>query len=251
MDRLRILIAEDEQRARRGLKDLILSLSDTYEVVAEIADGKQALEIMHVVKPDIVFTDLKMPYMSGLELIKAAKAAEFKVKFVIISAYEEFEVARQAISLGVSEYLVKPIMRDEVKDLLERLADEKSGGHSCNACVGSLKDRYPDAHPLVRKSLSFIEAGYASKISQKELAENLGVSQEYLCYLFNKDVGMNFSPFIRAYRIDMAKKLLLSDAVPKEDIPYQVGFSDSKYFHKVFREIAGISVADFLKQNGR
>ncbi len=250
MKHMRILIAEDEQRARRGLKDLIMSLGDTYEVVAEVADGKQALEIMQVLKPDIVFTDLKMPCMSGLELIKAAKAAEFKVNFVIISAYEEFEVARQAISLGVSEYLVKPIMRDEVQELLKRLTDERSGG-GCDACVGSLKDRYPDAHPLVRKSLSFIEAGYASKISQKELAENLGVSQEYLCYLFNKDVGMNFSPFIRGYRIDMAKKLLLSDAVSKDEIPYQVGFSDSKYFHKVFREIAGISVADFLKQNGR
>lgn len=246
---MRILIAEDEQRARRGLKNLILSISDEYEIAAEASDGKQALEVMQIVKPDVVFTDLRMPYMGGLELIKAAKAAEMKAKFVIVSAYEDFDVARQAISLGVSEYLVKPIIYDEVKELLERLKSEKSGSESRSS--GSLKEKYPDAHPLVRKSLNFIEAGYASKISQKELAENLGVSQEYLCYLFNKDVGMNFSRFIRSYRIDMAKRLLLSDAVPREEVPYSVGFSDGKYFNKVFREIAGVSVSEFLKENGR
>ncbi len=244
---MRILIAEDEQRARRGLKNLIMSILGEYEIVAEVPDGKQALEIMQIVKPDVVFTDLKMPYMGGLELIKAAKAAEIKAKFVIVSAYEEFEVARQAISLGVYEYLVKPIMIEEVKELMERLEDEKTGDHS--TCTGSLKEQYPNAHPLVRKSLSFIESGYASKISQKELAESLGVSQEYLCYLFNKDVGMNFSRFVRTYRIDLAKKLLLSQAVPREEIPYKVGFSDSKYFNKVFREIEGISVAEFLREN--
>ncbi len=224
-----------------------MSISDEYEIAAEVSDGRQALEIMQIVKPDVVFTDLKMPCMGGLDLIKAAKAAEMKVKFVIVSAYEEFEVARQAISLGVYEYLVKPIMFDEVKDLLSRLGEEKP--EKSSMCTGSLKERYPNAHPLVRKSLSFIEAGYASKISQKELAENLGVSQEYLCYLFNKDVGMNFSKFIREYRIDLAKKLLLSEAVPREEIPYSVGFSDSKYFNKVFREIEGISVAEFLREN--
>lgn len=245
---MRILIAEDEQRARRGLKNLIMSISDEYEIAAEVSDGKQALEIMQIVKPDVVFTDLKMPYMGGLELIKAAKAADMKARFVIVSAYEEFDVARQAISLGVCEYLVEPIMFDEVRELMKRLGDEADG--AC-ACKGSLKDQYPNAHPLVRKSLSFIETGYAAKISQRELAENLGVSQEYLCYLFNKDVGMNFSRFVRTYRIDLAKKLLLTEAVPREEIPYKVGFSDSKYFNKVFREIEGVSVAEFLRKKGR
>ena len=97
--------------------------------------------------------------------------------------------------------------------------------------------------------IRFIESGYASKISQKELAENLGVSQEYLCYLFNKDVGEPFSKFVKNYRIEAAKRLLLSEGIKKEEIPYSVGFSDPKYFNKVFREIVGLSVAEYLKQN--
>lgn len=112
----------------------------------------------------------------------------------------------------------------------------------------SLKQKYPDAHPLVRKALSFIETGYATKVNQKELADNLGISQEYFCYLFNKDVGETFSKFLKKYRIETAKKLLLT-GVPKEELPYSVGFSDPKYFNKVFREITGTSVAEYIKEN--
>lgn len=248
---MRILIAEDEQRARRGLKNLITSISEEYQVVAEASNGKQALEVMQIVKPDIVFTDLRMPYMDGIALIKAARAAELSAKYVIVSAYEEFDVARQAISLGVLEYLVKPITYDEVKELMERLEKGNYFEGSNIEGMRTLRETYPDAHPLVKKLLSFIEAGYSSKINQKELAENLGVSQEYLCYLFNKDVGETFSKFVKKYRIEMAKRLLLSGGVAKEEIPYSVGFSDSKYFNKVFREIAGMSVTDYLRENNK
>lgn len=103
---------------------------------------------------------------------------------------------------------------------------------------------------MVIKCLNFIERGYGSKINQKELAESLGVSQEYLCHLFNKNIGETFSKFVKNYRIETAKKLLLN-GYPKEELPYHVGFSDPKYFNKVFREIAGMSVSDFLEENNR
>ena len=106
---MRIMIVEDEQRARRGLRNLITTISDEYEIVAEASDGKQALELIHVLKPEIVFTDLKMPYMDGLSLIRAVHAMEISTQFVIISAYEEFDVARQAISLEGQDYLIKPV----------------------------------------------------------------------------------------------------------------------------------------------
>ena len=227
---------------------MISSISDEYRIVAEVSDGRQALEMMQIVKPDVVFTDLKMPYMGGIELIKAAQAAGMQAKYVIVSAYEEFEYARQAITLGVKDYLVKPITVDEVKNVMFRLEAEPHTEWHGSTQSQSLKQKYPDAHPLVRKALSFIETGYATKVNQKELADNLGISQEYFCYLFNKDVGETFSKFLKKYRIETAKKLLLT-GVPKEELPYSVGFSDPKYFNKVFREITGTSVAEYIKEN--
>ena len=242
---MRILIAEDERRAMRGLKNLITSISDQYEVVAEAANGRQALELIQIVKPDVVFTDLKMPYMDGMSLIKASQAAGVTTQYVIVTAYEEFEAAREAIVLGVKDYLVKPITY-EVYDLMKRL--EKKKGERTSEEIVRLKEKYPDVHPLVIKCLNFIEKGYGSKINQKELAENLGISQEYLCYLFNKEIGVTFTKFVKNYRIEAAKKLLLA-GYPKEELPYHVGFSDPKYFNKVFRETVGMSVTEFMEEN--
>lgn len=243
---MRIMIVEDEQRARRGLHSLIESISEKYEIVAEASDGKQALEMIPVVNPEVVFTDLKMPHMDGMSLIKAVRAMERDIKFVIITAYEEFDIARQAISLEVSDYLVKPVTYDETAQLLERLMAK--GNTAPDTRVKSLMEEYPKAHPLVIKALNILEKSYSTRISQKELAENLGITQEYFSYLFNKDMGEPFSKFLRKYRIQAAKCLYQSADLPREEVPFRVGFSDSKYFNKVFREVEGISVSDYLKK---
>lgn len=244
---MRILIAEDEPRAMRGLRSLILSLSPEYQIVAEAADGSQALELMQTTHPDVVFTDLKMPRMDGMALIRAAKAMSLSAEYVLVTAYEEFEVARQAIGLGVFDYLVKPITVEDVQRVLGRLEAKRSGAGDAQEARGSLKEQYPEAHPLVRKTLHIIEEGYASRLNQKELATTLGISQEYLCYLFNKDVGEPFSKFLRKYRIEIAKQLLADGTVQRDEVPYRVGFSDPKYFGKVFREVTGMSVTEYLK----
>lgn len=244
---MRIMIVEDEQRARRGLHNLITTISDEYEIVAEASDGKQALELIHTVKPEVVFTDLKMPYMDGMSLIRAVNAMGLPTRFVIISAYEEFEMARQAISLNVQDYLIKPVTYDEVEELLKRLSAREGIGAEE---IKNIQEKYPNAHPYVLKALNIIEKSYAAKISQKELAEDLGMTQEYFCYLFNKDVGETFSKFLKNYRIQIAKSLLVNKGVPREEVPYHVGFSDTKYFSKVFREVVGMSVSEFIKSAG-
>lgn len=181
---MKIMIVEDEQRARRGLRNLITTISEEYEIVAEASDGKQALELIHILKPEIVFTDLKMPYMDGLSLIRAVHAMEISTQFVIISAYEEFDVARQAISLEVQDYLIKPVTYEDVEELLARLS--KKERLYLEDGFKDLREKYPGAHPLVIKALNIIEKSYSAKISQKDLAEDLGMTQEYFCYLFNK-----------------------------------------------------------------
>lgn len=244
---MRILIVEDEQRARKGLKDLIISLSEEYEIIGESSNGKKALELIQIMKPDVVFTDIKMPYMSGIELIRAVRAQKLETRFIILSAYAEFDYARQAISLGAIEYLLKPLNANDVERALQRVRQSMELGEKYNwEKNNSLRDRFPDAHPLIKKVLDIIENSYSGRINQKDLAESLGTSAEYLSYLFKKETNETFAHFLRNYRIEVAKKLYRNGECPVSDVPYTVGFSDYKYYSKVFREITGISVNEFL-----
>lgn len=244
---MRVMIAEDEKRASRGLKRLLESISDECEVIAEAADGKKAFELIKVLRPEVVFTDIRMPYMDGIALIKAVRSQMLEVKFVIISAYEEFELARKAISLGVLDYLVKPLTLEDVEMVWKKIIKEEPQSVSGAEFSEGLKRQYPDAHPLVLKALEILESSYATRISQRDLSEMLGISAEYFSFLFNRDVGENFSKFLRKYRIEKARMLIDTKAVSKEQIPFSVGFSDIKYFGKCFKEETGVSVTSYIK----
>lgn len=246
---MRILIVEDEQRAREGLKNLIQSLSSEYEVVGMTAHGQTALEMIPTLKPDVVMTDIKMPFMSGLDFIRLARAKKLDTAFIIVTAFADFEFAKESISLGVVEYILKPVSADELRNALQRIRKISSETVDYEWKKSSrLREQYPQAHPLVLRMLDIIENGYADKISQKQMAESLQASSEYLSYLFKKNIGKNFAKFLQEYRIEQAKYLLKAGKDPSE-VPFAVGFSDSKYFYKVFREVAGMSVAQFLQKS--
>lgn len=244
---MKILLVEDEQRARKGLKDILVSLSEEYKVIGECSNGKKALELIEVMRPAVVFTDIMMPYMNGLQLIRAARAIKLNPQFIILSAYAEFDYARQAISLGAVEYLLKPLNVNAVEKTLKRIKETMDTGEKYHWEKESrLRSEYADVHPLIRKVLAIVENSYSAKISQKALAASLGTSPEYLSYLFKKEIGETFARFLQVYRVEMAKKLYLNGECPMEEVPYTVGFSDAKYYSKVFRDVTGMSVSEFL-----
>ncbi|MDD2973193.1 MAG: response regulator [Lachnospiraceae bacterium] len=242
---MRLIIVEDEQRARRGLKNIIQSISQENEIIAEASNGRDALELIKTMKPDAVFTDVKMPFMDGLTLIQEVRKLGMDTKFVIISAYEEFNYARQAITLGVKQYLVKPLIMEDIEEALEAIREKER----TPVCTMKLAQRYPDAHPIVLKALKTIEAEYKETLNQKDLAAELGISPEYFSSLFSKNVGESFVKFLRNYRIAIAKSLYCHGDVKKEEVPFLVGFSDDKYYNRIFKEVTGMSVGEFILEN--
>lgn len=104
----KVFVTEDEAIVREGIRNK-LDGSEVYTLCGEEPDGELALPAILELKPDILITDIKMPFMDGLQLSKIVKRAMPWIKIVIISGYDEFEFAKQAISIGVDEYLLKPI----------------------------------------------------------------------------------------------------------------------------------------------
>ncbi len=244
---MKILVAEDEQRAREGLCELISSLGEKYQIIGSAANGRDALAMIQDMQPDVVFTDIKMPYMSGLELIRAARKQRLETRFVLTSAYAEFEYAKEAMKLGCDDYILKPPMRSELQKTLDNVEHILKYGSRQEQKNDSLEQQYPQAHKLVRRTLQMIESGYKGNLNQQYIAQQLEVSPEYLSYLFARDIGITFARFIREYRIHQAARLLRKGTFTVKDVAYETGFTDRKYFCKVFHEVMGESVSEYMK----
>lgn len=120
----RIVIADDEEDVRELLAKNINQSQSEYQVVGKAEDGQEAVEMVKNLKPDILITDICMPLVGGLDLIRKIQALERPVKTVIISGYDDFSYAKQALTLGVTDYLLKPFMPDEMYEVLDKIKEQ-------------------------------------------------------------------------------------------------------------------------------
>lgn len=239
---MRIVVVEDEERSRLGMSRLVRSINEGYFVVAQAANGKEALEMIRIHRPDVVLTDIKMPFLDGLQLIETAQTEGLFPHFVIISAFTEFEYAKKAISFGVREFIVKPVTYDDVGSILQKL-------ESLPPNPQYIQQR-TDLHPLVSKMLCDIKENYARKISLESLADTLGVTPEYLSTLFSREMGESFSTYLQRYRIEQAKEIFDGDENAKVyEVAASLGFSDVKYFYKVFKKVTGQSPSQYARRH--
>jgi two-component system response regulator YesN len=118
----KIFVVEDELLIRQNIKNIIGSIKGPYALSGEAADGEMALSMIQDASPDILITDLKMPFLDGFGLIKHIKNTMPSLRIIIISGYDEFELAQKAISLGVDMYLLKPVRREELEKAISKAA---------------------------------------------------------------------------------------------------------------------------------
>ncbi len=115
-------LVEDEIVTREGIRDNVKWKDHGFEFCGEATDGDMALPILQIVKPDVLITDIKMPFMDGLQLSKIVRERMPWIKIIILSGHDEFEYAQEAIKLGVTEYLLKPVTVRDVHKVLEQVA---------------------------------------------------------------------------------------------------------------------------------
>lgn len=127
MDLIKVFIAEDESIVREGLRDMIPWGKYGFEFVGDAPDGEMALPLIRKLKPDILITDIKMPFMDGLSLSAIVTRELPGTKIIIISGYSDFEYARQAIGLNVDQYLLKPITKADMIKALESTRQKIEG----------------------------------------------------------------------------------------------------------------------------
>ena len=126
---LKVFLVEDEIVMREGIKKNIQWEKEGFEFVGDASDGELAYPLIQKTKPDILITDIRMPFMDGLELSRLVKQELPDIKIMILSGYDEFEYAKEAIKIGITDYLVKPIsgakLLEAVKKVAQVIEEEK------------------------------------------------------------------------------------------------------------------------------
>lgn len=236
---MRILIVEDEMAARRGLIDLLHAIGPQHNVVGVAGNGEEGLAKLRALSPDAAFVDIRMPVMDGLTMIGAAREQGVRTAFIVISAYADFLYARKAMVEGALDYLVKPFTLEDVEVSLKRVSAGLPGEASTSENVVQ--------HPMVTRTLKIIASQYQNHISLESISEQLQITPEYLSYLFRRDMGITFVTYFRNFRIEKALKLMETKSLKIFEVASAVGFSDAKYFCRVFRSVTGQSPSSYCK----
>lgn len=234
-----VYIADDEMWVIVGLKKRIEKTGLPFHVVGEANNGVMALEEIEKKKPDILFTDIRMPGYNGLELLELLRKKELDTKVVLISGYAEFEYAQSAIRNGAYDYLLKPIDQDKLQTVLERILGDGSTES------GNVQELV--APSTIRKIMDEIKEHYTENITLTGLAEKYSISVSYLSELLKEHLQLSFSEYISSKRIQKAKELLADDSLSIEQIAEQTGYNDYFYFTKVFKKNTGISPSKYRK----
>lgn len=243
---LDILVVEDEAPIRDWIIYTISNISDKFNVVASAQNGKEAYELSLKLKPKVIISDIKMPIMGGIELTKEIKKVYSDIYIVLLTNYAEFSYAKEAISCGVYEYLVKSDIRPkELNEILERINDSINSNETKHQNIVNENNedeiKYSKA---IKKSLEYIDKNYKEHISLHDIAKYVYLSHEYFSRLFKEEVGENFSLYLTNYRMKKAEKLLKTTDMKISQISMNVGYSNASYFSKTYKKYKGISPED-------
>lgn len=179
-------------------------------------------------KPDLVFTDIKMPNLSGFELIERCRAAGCKSEFVILSGYSEFHYTKQAIQSMVADYCLKPVNPEGVRSALMRVRER----------LQPAADDKEDSRDHFKQMLKYIQAHYHEKIALGDIAETFSLHRNYICHLFRKNLDDTFIGYLTKLRVEKSKELLQTDQYELTDVASEIGL-DYYYFSKVFKRYTG------------
>ncbi len=241
---MKIMIVDDEPKIRKGLFKL-LNGQEGWQVVGVYEDAPSALKDLYELEADVIITDIKMPEVSGLDLIRQIRERTLNIRIIILSGYSNFSYAQKAIELGVTRYLLKPTDPRELLSLLKEIEQELIPEASETGTVGRPDRENEVGNFLVVKAIQYIEIHYGGKIALKDMAKELHLSPNYLCELFKRHTGKNLMEYVTDYRMGKAKTYLNHVEYRVGDVAEMVGYKEAKYFSSAFKKAYGITPLEY------
>lgn len=261
----RVLLVDDEQIERMALAKKIDRYYGDKVDIYHAVNGREAVAMCGEQKNDIVIMDISMPEMNGVMAAKYIRKMDDECSIIFLSAYDDFEYARNAIKVRALDYLLKPCDMNDLLAVmdtaLQKLDKENAvNGNSisgkeqnketeiCGSNANNVRENRPKRTDNVRNSdeqttikylKEYVENNYIYDISMQEAAEEMGYSDAYFSKLFKQYFNQNFTAYLTEYRIKKAKELLSNTNHSIKDISRIVGYTDSNYFAKIFKRLVG------------
>lgn len=251
----KVLLVEDEVMLRKGVMFMVDFTACGCVVIAEAENGQEGVHKIKSLHPDIVISDVRMPLMDGIEMLKATRDEEYSA--IILSGYDDFSYAKQAMKYGACEYLLKPVNQEEMEEALHTACQQQNMRHIYSKAMKQ-KESMKDIHILevqvedvadhiAQSMLQFIEQNYSKKILMMDLCVAMHYSETLLHRKFKESFHCTFNDYLNRYRIQKAVEAIQISNASLEDIAIQCGFTNYKYFSTVFRKYTSYTPSSFQK----
>lgn len=238
----RVLIVDDEPAVCEGLCQLVDWSSYGFGTIVTAHNGRQALELHHSHAFDLIVTDLKMPILDGLGLIRTLFQEGDPCTIMILSAYGEFTYAQEAMRYGVRYYVLKPIEETIFSSYLSKITEDlQANAQRLPAQDADLFERQlrVSSVGIIAEVVQYVGDHYSQVITVEQLARQYNMSATYLGRLFKREMGKSFNSYLNDFRIRMAMRYLRYSQATNAEIGLMVGYQDANYFYKCFKSVTG------------
>ena len=244
----RVMIVDDE-KSNRSLLNMTIEWERLGLVLCGEAQGSiEAINTVDILKPDIMFVDIKMPYMDGIELSEKIMKEHPNMKIIDLTAMFEFEYARRCVGIGVSDYLTKPIVKEDVNKTLERIIKVLDERKPVPEPEDDSLDKLTASSSSMNRICEYIKKNYNnSELNLTYAANTFNFNPSYLSRRFKEETGMSFIDFLTKCRMERALELA-GNKIQMYLTAKEVGIPDPNYFSKCFKKYTGKSYTEMVKE---
>ncbi len=244
----KVLIIDDERPVHIVITALGKWRDYGLSMPVSVMNGVEGLKTMREIHPDIVFVDMQMPLMGGVEFLNQASEEFSQTKFIVVSGFDDFSYAQSAIKNGAIDYLLKPVKEEDLNKSLEKAVTLLNKNHSIHGDKTTDETNLPPLE-IIYAIRNYIDKNYTKEITISMFSEKYYFSKEYLSKFFKKEFGYGIYEYVLKLRMERAKELLSDPTLQIKDIAERLGYSNNNYFSKAFKNYYNASPTDFRLPN--
>ena len=238
----KVYVVDDDPVILDEIVNTVPWLDNGFEIIGSNMSPTSAIDEIKRLRPDVVFSDLKMPDMDGVDMMKALKDSDIVCEYVMLSAFDSFEDSRRFFRLEGFDYLLKPLQQQEVQIVLERLA--------LRLAKKARPEPESDSNmtPAFAELVQYLNANYTQKHTLDSLSRQFNLGANYICNLFSRHLNTTLTRYITELRMKAALQMMQVPGKAYKEIAIDCGYSDYYYFCKVFKEFYGASPTGYMRR---